>query len=177
MFEIVGYYWQWPSPTDLAFMFKYRSDGAGATFTVQQVTGGGYDPSHPDKESNLNIQYAEAMAYPTSIIIYSTSRTVGPEGRSEWFLQWLGYIFDQGDIPQTISISYGYPEDDVSRGFAMNVCNKFARLGLRGVSVLFPSGDDGVGEGVTDNGSVQFAPYFPASCACVAFFLGLKTLH
>jgi tripeptidyl-peptidase-1 len=170
MLGIAGYGSQWPSPTDLdAFMFKYRADGVGATFRVRQVNNGGYDPSRPHYEANLNVQYAEAIAYPTPIIFYSTGPTPGPGGSIEWFLSWLRYILDQEDsnIPQTITTSYGYMEKDTSRGYAENVCNKFALLGLRGVSVLFASGDDGVGKGgcVTNDGSVQFIPHFPASCS------------
>ena len=57
------------------------------------------------------------------------------------------------------------------------MCDKFAQLGQRGVSVLFSSGDDGVGRGdcKTPDGSVQFAPRFPTTCACVT--LGLRALH
>ena len=114
-------------------------------------------PSHPHGESNLNVQYAEAIAYrnPTPIIFYNTGRAPGPpdRSRSEWFLQWLKYVLDQEDIPQTISTSYGYPENFVSKEYASNVCDMSVRLSLRGVSisVLFLSGDDGVGKGNCDS--------------------------
>ena len=39
---ILGLLWHCPSPTDLAaFTWKYRSDGADATFTAVQVNYGG----------------------------------------------------------------------------------------------------------------------------------------
>ena len=44
----------------------------------------------------------------------------------------------------------------------------FAQLGARGASIMFSSGDDGVGGGecLTNDGTnrVQFQPNFPASC-------------
>ncbi len=171
MLGIVGFKWQYPSPTDLTtFMRNYRTDGADATVKVVQVNNGGYDPRYPYYEANLNVQYAEAMAYPTPIIFYSTG-PFSPLNDPDWFLSWLGNILEQRRIPQTISISYGYNEKDVSREYAINVCNMFAQLGARGVSVLISSGDDGVGKDcATRDGSVKFVPGFPASCACGVFF-------
>lgn len=51
----------------------------------------------------------------------------------------------------------------------MYTCRLFGQLGLRGVSVLFGSGDWGVGSGdcKAKDGSVQFVPIFPATCPFV----------
>jgi len=54
---IAGHLGDYPSTADLAaFMRRYRSDGAGATFAVVQITGNGgrYDPSRPDHGENLD---------------------------------------------------------------------------------------------------------------------------
>ena len=53
-----------------------------------------------------------------------------------------------------------------------SVCNMFAQLGARGSSLLFSSGDGGVGgfmvgdnDCVSNDGAgVRFQPVFPASC-------------
>ena len=53
------------------------------------------------------------------------------------------------------------------RKFAESVCNLLAQLGSRGVSVLYASGDSGVGSGcVTNDGTntTHFPPQFPATC-------------
>ncbi|KAI9450475.1 hypothetical protein BJY52DRAFT_1302567, partial [Lactarius psammicola] len=52
------------------FMTQHRMDAVGATFTVERVNGGGYDSSRPTTEANLNIQYAQAMAYTTPHVFY-----------------------------------------------------------------------------------------------------------
>lgn len=55
----------YPSPTDLlAFMLKHCTDGADATFTVTVARDidGVFDPTHLNSESNLDIQYAEAVS-------------------------------------------------------------------------------------------------------------------
>ncbi|KAH8979044.1 subtilisin-like protein [Lactarius akahatsu] len=170
---IAGYGGQFPSPEDLAlFMNEFRTDGEDATFTVTQVNGGGYDPGDPGIEANLDIQYAEAMAYPTRHIYYSTGGT--PDSNSltdDPYLCWLRYMIaqDDVDIPQTISTSYSEHEYIMPREYAVSVCTLFGQLGLRGVSVLFSSGDWGVGDGdclfrdSSGKVSVQFIPVFPAT--------------
>ncbi|KAH9044203.1 subtilisin-like protein [Lactarius hengduanensis] len=165
---IVGFLGDYPSQADLeAFMRKYRSEAGDATFTVVEVNGGGYDPTHPHVEANMDIQYAEAMAYPTPHIFYSTGQ--GPSGMDDWYVSWLEYILDQENIPQTISISYGTEERFMSMEYATNVCDQFAKLGVRGVSVLVSSGNDGIGKGtcLRDDGTVRFMPRFPATCPFV----------
>ncbi|KAH9164912.1 subtilisin-like protein [Lactarius sanguifluus] len=165
---VVGFLGDYPSPTDLtAFMRKYRSEAADATFTVVEVNGGGYDPIHPNIEANICIQYAEAMAYPTPHIFYSTGQ--GPSGTDDWFVTWLEYILDQENVPQTISLSFGVEERIASMEYATNVCDKFAMLGVRGVSVLVSSGNEGVGQGtcLRDDGTVRFIPRFPSTCPYV----------
>jgi len=76
----------------------------------------------------------------------------------------------QKAIPQTISTSYGDDEQTVPLDYAISVCNMFAQLGAMGISVLFASGDSGVGGGSCRSndgkGSKKFIPAFPASCGC-----------
>jgi tripeptidyl-peptidase-1 len=77
----------------------------------------------------------------------------------------------QKTIPQTISTSYGDDEQTVPLDYATSICNMFAQLGAMGISVLFASGDSGVGGGSClsndAKGSKKFIPAFPASCVCV----------
>ncbi|KAH8997742.1 subtilisin-like protein [Lactarius hatsudake] len=164
---IVGFLGDYPSQADLeAFMRKYRSEAADATFTIVEVNCGGYDPTNANVEANVDIQYAEAMAYLTPHIFYSTGQGSGTD---DWFVSWLEYILDQENIPQTISISYSSEERSTSRKYAMNVCNKFAMLGVRGVSVLVSSGNNGISECtcLRDDGTIQFITGFPETCPYV----------
>ncbi|KAH8989401.1 subtilisin-like protein [Lactarius hatsudake] len=133
---IAGYDGDVPSPQDLAL-----------------VNGGGYDPGNPALEANLDIQYAEAMAYPTPHIFYSTAGMLGSL-IDDPYIRWLRYVIaqDDADIPRTISTSYGGYEYIMPLEYVVSVCTLFGQLGLRGVSVLFASGDYG------------FLPIFPATC-------------
>ncbi|KAH8985674.1 peptidase S8/S53 domain-containing protein [Lactarius akahatsu] len=164
---VLGFLGYYPSQTDLtAFMQKFRSEAGDATYTVVLVNGGEYDPTHPQQEANVDLQYAEVMAYPTPHIFYSIGQ--GAPGMEDLF-SWLEYILDQENIPQTISISYGIEERLMSREYAINVCDQFVMLGVRGVSVLVSSGNDGIGKGtcLRDDGTVRFNPRFPGTCPYV----------
>ncbi|KAI9452652.1 subtilisin-like protein [Lactarius psammicola] len=169
---VVGILGDYPNLADLtAFMLKYRPEAADAMFTVIQVNGGPYDANRAseDQEANLDIQYAEAMAYPTPHIFYSVGRQAA-DGANDWFISWLEYILKQSSIPQTISMSYTRLEEIfLTKEYAIYVCDLFAQLGARGVSVLFSSGNDGVGLGgcVTNDNEIRFMPNFPPTCPYV----------
>jgi tripeptidyl-peptidase-1 len=83
-------------------------------------------------------------------------------------------------VPQTISSSYGSDEYTVPPDHAIFVCNLFARLTSRGASLLFASGDGGVGTGncqfrdMYGNPYVRFRPTFPSTCTCIVFSLTEK---
>ncbi|KAH8989005.1 subtilisin-like protein [Lactarius hatsudake] len=162
---VAGYFGDYPRQEDLTtFMQRYRSDGLTATFSLMQV-GDGALPNGPNEEASSNIQYAAALTYPTPQTFYSTSNG------EESYLVWANYVLAQQDIPQTISTSYGGDEQDFNEAYAIEVCRLFAMLGARGASVLYASGNDGVGRRpciVNDgSGRVQFLPMFPASCPFV----------
>jgi tripeptidyl-peptidase-1 len=162
---VVGFLGDYPSPSDLtAFMRKNRLDGVGATYDVVEVSGGGYDPSKPHIEPNFDIQLAEGMAFPTPVTFYSCG--ISTVTNDQW-LPWLASMSETEteDLPQTITISYFSDELSNSKAYAVYVCKLFGQLGARGVSVLFASGDDGVGPAPC----TQFKPKFPPSCTCGIF--------
>ncbi|KAH9059300.1 hypothetical protein EDB87DRAFT_1684699 [Lactarius vividus] len=120
---VVGMLNDYPSPDDLGtFMSVYCSDGTDASITVVQVNGGGYDPTKPTYEANLDTQHAVAMTYPTPVIFYSTGRE--PAGTTDW----VSYVHDERLIPEA---------------YAAYICTRFSMLGVLGVSVLIATGDDG----------------------------------
>jgi tripeptidyl-peptidase-1 len=167
---IVGLLWQFPSLPDLRmFMQEDRTDGADAIFTVVLVNYGVYNPNVPGSEANLDMQYAQGLAYPIQHIFYSTGR--GPFGTEDWYLSWLGNTINEAIVPQTISISYGGNETNYPIEYAWYLCGLFGQLGARGVSILQSSGDDGVGPGSCrdSSGRYQFMPTFPGTCTCLLF--------
>ncbi|KAF8257734.1 peptidase S8/S53 domain-containing protein [Lactarius quietus] len=151
---IVGFNWQYPSLQDLRL----------CDFDVVLVGNGAYDPRNPGDEANLDMQYAQGIAYPIRHIFYSTGP--GLLSYEDWLLTFLGNVIDDPNIPQTFSLSYGNNETDYPIDYAIHACNLFAQLGSRGVSVLQASGNQGIGLGdCTDSsGDVRFLPSFPATC-------------
>src|SRR5712675_844336 len=128
-------------------------------------------------QGNLDVQYGGAMSYPTKNNYYITGGSPPykpdeetPTNTNEPYLEWLEFILSQPEsqIPQTISTSYGDDEQTVPEEYARCVCKMFGRLGAMGVSLLFASGDSGVGGGSchTNDGknTVKYLPAFPASC-------------
>src|SRR6266702_8574848 len=150
---VLGFEDQYPSQADLTkFMTDFRTDARAATFTVEQVNGGGNDPSDPGLEASVDVQYAEGMAYPTPLIYYSIGGDTkwSPTGKpipGDMYLEWFKYVLRQTKIPQTISVSYGDYEQEPPLEYATALCKMFAQLGARGVSVLYAAGDDSVRDG------------------------------
>jgi len=69
-------------------------------------------------------------------------------------------LLEMENPPQVVSTSYGMNEAEVGEDLAREMCEQFMQLGARGVSVLFSSGDSGVGDGQC----TSFAPLFPSGC-------------
>ncbi|KAF8265095.1 peptidase S8/S53 domain-containing protein [Lactarius quietus] len=177
---ITGFNGQYASYHDLEkFMNSYLSDTSDATFSVVEIDSSGYNSDDPGGEANLDMQYAQAMAYPTPHVFYSIGGTpppfipdsYQPENNNEPWLDWLGHMIDLPDLPQTISTSYGGNEQTFPPDYAVSVCDLFKQLGARGVSLLFASGDSGVGGADCmkndGSGAVEFQPFFPSTCPYV----------
>ncbi|RPD64171.1 subtilisin-like protein [Lentinus tigrinus ALCF2SS1-7] len=176
---VAGYLDEFANRADLQTFFqRFRSDAVGSNFTTVRVNNGGDDQSDPGVEANLDIQYTEGISFPTPNIYYSTGGSPPfkpddntPTNTNEPYLDWLNFILAQDTIPQTFTTSYGDDEQTVPFDYATSVCNLFAQLGARGSSIMFSSGDDGVGAGdcFTNDGTntKHFQPNFPASCPFV----------
>ncbi|KAH9039448.1 subtilisin-like protein [Lactarius deliciosus] len=144
-------------------------------------------------EADLDVQFGLGISFPTPGTFYSTGGRPPfipdantPENTNEPYQDWLDFILAQHKIPQVISTSYADDEQTVPVDFARRVCGEFAQLGARGVSLLFSSGDGGVGDGdpdpatqtcFTNDGKNQtkFIPLFPPSCPFVTAVGG--TVH
>ncbi|KAF8267626.1 subtilisin-like protein [Lactarius quietus] len=178
---IAAYEKDYPSRADLTnFMAEYRTDATAATFTVVPINNGVFDlsvPRLPTTEGSLNVQWAQAIAYPTPLTFYSTGGDVlvtpvdNEPATGDMWLEWLKYMLTLEKVPQTISTSYAIPENIFPLEYTKTLCNMFAQLGARGVSLVFASGNNGVGDAACKandgTGRVQFIPMFPASCPWV----------
>ncbi|TVY82948.1 Tripeptidyl-peptidase sed2 [Lachnellula suecica] len=176
---LAGFLEEYAQHDDLAtFLSIYDPAANGSDFAtglinngvnLQQIVNG----SQEIVEANLDIQYGLAISYPTPTTYYSTAgrppETTPTEVDNEPYLEFLTYLLKLDKIPQTISISYGDGETTVPESYARTVCDLFAQVAARGVSVLVSSGDSGSGSNcsVVDPSKFQYAPAFPASCPFV----------
>ena len=167
---IVEFQENYPSLTDLElFMQKYRSDGTDATYTFVQINYGNleYDPTTGNGfgVANLDLQYAQGMAYPTWIVVYGVG--LGVVGTEDGYLAWLEGVLKLLRLPLTISMSYSGDEMGYPKDYADYMCFLFGQLAARGVSVLTSSGNKGVGSDcTTSGGSSRFVINLPATCTC-----------
>ncbi|KAG9124088.1 hypothetical protein FRC07_012889 [Ceratobasidium sp. 392] len=176
---ITGYLGQYASSADLQKFFDlHRPDAKNSTFSVELVNGGQNNETAPGVEGNMDTQYANVITYPTPNIFYSmgglapfVADSTTTTSENEPYLEWVNYMLAKDKLPPVISTSYGETEQTVPKDYAIRVCNSFAQLGARGVSLLFASGDNGVGAGscMTNSGTPrkQFQPLFPATCPFV----------
>lgn len=171
------------------FLAKYRPEAVSVAKTFPQLTldgGPGDAPLTPDelasatsKEANLDFQAISGINYKTPIISYSTGGSPPfipsqstPDNSNEPYLVWVNWLLSQKSIPQVISTSYADDEQTVPVSYARRVCQQFAQVGARGTSLLFASGDSGVGsygDCVSNDGknTDKFLPEFPPSCPYV----------
>ncbi|KAH8433741.1 S53 family peptidase [Aspergillus melleus] len=156
----------------------------GENFSVVLFNGGLNDQNAASDsgEANLDLQYIVGLGAPLPVTEYSTGGR-GPlipdlsspdpnDNSNEPYLEFLQGILklDKDELPQVLSTSYGEDEQTIPEKYARTVCNLYAQLGSRGVSVLFSSGDSGVGASCQTNdgkNSTHFPPQFPASCPWV----------
>ncbi|KAN0097087.1 Peptidase S8/S53 domain containing protein [Tylopilus felleus] len=169
---------------DLQQFFQLENPMAyGSNYTYVSINGGMNNQSYAAAavEANLDTQFAFGLTYPTPATLYSTGGSppyipdaLTTSDTNEPYVDWLDYVLSQEYLPQTISTSYGDDEQTVPYSYATRVCSGFATLGARGISILFSSGDNGVGGGDAEQCSsndgtnrTMFIPEFPATCPYV----------
>jgi tripeptidyl-peptidase I len=179
----------------------YRPDaaaeGAAQTFETILINGAveQQTPNTPEQmeraaglEGALDVETLIGVAHPVPVVAWNVggeppfqASQNKVENSNEPYMEWLQYLLAQedGTLPQVISISYADEEQTVPESYAKRVCEAFAQLGARGVSVIVASGDEGVGKNgkcVSNDGKdrPKFLPTFPASCPFVTAVGGTR---
>jgi len=109
-------------------------------------------------ESSLDIEYIMSTGEHVPTLFWSNK---DPPHNGDPFLAWAVALSTEANPPLVNSVSYGEDEKDNSASYMMRVDQEFQKAGVRGISILFASGDSGVGG--SDFSCKRFVPDFPAS--------------
>jgi len=145
---------------DLFYKHMYPL-GAGTTIevkgtAVQQPPGG--------MEAMLDTQYVTVTGTNITTEFWSYDGRAPDNDENEPFLDWVLDVGITADsvVPKLFSTSYGEDEDTVSWQYASRIDVEFIKCGLRGISLLFASGDSGATSDFGGCPGGKFTPMYPA---------------
>lgn len=111
-------------------------------------------------EASLDVDYMMTTGANISTWFWSTP---GRHESQEPFLEWLLAMSNTTDLPPVCSVSYSDYEATLSKTYMERVNQEFAKAGVRGISILFASGDNGAGCKETTHDHYIYNPMFPSS--------------
>ncbi|KAI0738095.1 family S53 protease [Daedaleopsis nitida] len=175
---VTGFLQSYASQADLtAFLNLYRKDMSSSTTFSLETIDGGQNPQGSGQagaEANVDIQYTVGLATGVPTVFISVGSQV-QDGALSGMLDVVNYLLAQDSPPTVLTTSYGADEERISRDLAIKLCNGYAQLAARGVSVLFSSGDggvSGVGKRTCTNGN--FVPTWPSGCPYITSVGGTR---
>ena len=129
--------------------------GRGFTHLNEIAKVVGPDKGRSGIEASLDTQYIMSTGANISTWFWSTP---GRHETQEPFLTWMVAVGNMTEVPYVHSISYGDVESSLSVSYMKRVNVEFMKAGVRGLTILFASGDDGAA--CKDD---KFSPNFPVS--------------
>lgn len=112
-------------------------------------------------EASLDIQYTMGVAPGVPGVFWYTAGRQPGSTDNEPFLVFLQDLASTAAAPWVISTSYGDDEPTVAYDYAQRVNVEFQKAGVRGISILFSSGDGGVSGGQSQQ-CTTYVPTYPA---------------
>jgi len=116
-------------------------------------------------EAMLDIEYMPALGSLNPTGFWGFSGESPENAADEPFLTWLITVANtsDADVPLLFSTSYGEDEgEEVPSAYADRINTEFVKCGLRGISLLFASGDSGAASGTGTCPNGVFLPKWPA---------------
>uniref|UniRef100_A0A672RCX6 Tripeptidyl-peptidase 1 n=1 Tax=Sinocyclocheilus grahami TaxID=75366 RepID=A0A672RCX6_SINGR len=150
---------QYYHPADLAEFMSLFAGGFTHMSAVERVVGtqGG---GKAGIEASLDVEYIMSSGANISTWVFTNP---GRHESQEPFLQWMVLLSNMSAVPWVHTISYGDDEDSLSDAYMNRINTEFMKGGLRGISMLFASGDSGAGCRHLTKERNTFRPSFPAS--------------
>lgn len=139
-----------------AFLKQYYSQSALQQFWTTYCSGincgkglpklvGDATTGSPGVESMLDIETITGVAGNVPSEFWGFSGNSPDNVENEPFMKWLEEVANtaDADIPKIFSTSYGEDENSWSEAAANRLNTEFMKVGARGISLLFASGDEG----------------------------------
>lgn len=163
---VTGFLEQYYTNVDLqAFFLAFYKRGLGRK--VARKVGDGKS-GLAGTEAELDVQYVMSMGGNVETEFWSFAGRAPDNPQNEPFLKFMTTLANTSDAPLVISSSYGEDEDSVSQAYADRCNVEFQKAGVRGISLLFASGDSGVAGDrhcgtLCAAGKECFVPMWPAA--------------
>ncbi|KAH9173053.1 family S53 protease [Lactarius sanguifluus] len=142
---VSGFLQEFANRADLRVLSTALTYPQTTPLRFKQSTGG-TNPQTSDQagiEADLDVQYTIGLASGVPTVFISVGDQY-QDGDLEGFLDIINFLSGKSAPPQVLTTSYGQGENTISRALAYRLCNAYASLSARGVSILFSSGDGGV---------------------------------
>lgn len=143
---VPSFYTESYSPDDLQKFFKDYLPGSPVPPVVEKGNRVN-DPKNPTIEASLDIQYITGVARNATTYMWTMGGSNPYSARDEPFLEFAQAILEMEKPPYVVSISYSDDEEEIFKlaaDYARSFDTLLIKMGLRGITVLVASGDDGV---------------------------------
>lgn len=139
------------------------------------VNGGSNSGDGSEIEGNLDTQYVGGIAHPLQSEYLATAPTGGDdESFYDALVGLTNYLQTTANPPSVVSTSYGGEERGSDFSYFDRACNEFAKVGAKGISVFFSSGDNGVAGNGEQSCANGYYGTWPASCPYVTTIGGTE---
>jgi len=185
-------FWRNTAPTLICRLFFRRQYKKAVGRKISRTVGDGASESHTGGqiEAELDTQYIMSIGGNVDTEFWTFVGRAPNEPENEPFLKFLTTLSNTPDdqVPLVISTSYGEDEDNTDLDYAKRCNVEFQKAGVRGITLLFSSGDSGVAgiggsvlndtsacKSDCDAGSDCFVPQWPAASPWVTSVGGTKS--
>merc|ERR1712136_465799 len=127
---------------------------------VDKIVGPNDESGRARVEASLDVDYIMSTGANISTLFWYTA---GRHETQEPFLEWLLSMSNVTDLPSVCSVSYSDYETTLSKAYMERINQEFVKAGVRGISVLFASGDNGAGCREKSKGNYVYNPMYPSS--------------
>ncbi|TYZ59201.1 hypothetical protein PybrP1_007134 [[Pythium] brassicae (nom. inval.)] len=143
---VPSFYMESWNPDDLAKFFKDFLPGSPLPTVVEKGTRANA-PEKASTEASLDIQYITGVARNATTFMWTMNGSNPFSPQDEPFVEFAQAVLAMDAPPLVVSISYSDDEEQIYRlspAYARTFDTLLIKMGLRGITVLVASGDDGV---------------------------------